>query len=79
MTWDEGNSEANSQVYVQANRSPARAAAAPSLLEFDDGQAAPGQPAASAAPASMQGEPSATEAGTCMHQCIQNLSQADLS
>ncbi|CAK0784933.1 hypothetical protein CVIRNUC_008138 [Coccomyxa viridis] len=38
----------------QANRSPTRAAAAPSLLEFDDNIAAPSQPAAPAAPASMQ-------------------------
>ena len=52
-------------VRVQANRSPTRAAATPSLLEFDDNLAAPSQPAASATPASMQGETSLTLALQC--------------
>ena len=47
-------------LHIQANRSPTRAAAAPSLLEFDDNMAAPSQPAAPAAAASMQGEASLT-------------------
>ena len=46
---------ADNQCCTQAVRAPPKAAAAPSLLEFDDSEAAPVQPAAPAATASMQG------------------------
>jgi hypothetical protein len=78
MTWYEDENEDKTQVYAQANRSPTRAAAAPSLLEFDDSQAVHSHPAASAAPASMQGEPSNPKAEHACTDALRNLSQANL-
>ena len=80
ITWYEDVNEDESQVYAQANRSPTRAAAAPSLLELDDSQAVHSHPAASAAPASMQGEPSDPKARTLRNSrdALRNLSQASL-
>ncbi len=69
MTWYEHGNEADGQVNAQANGSPVRAAAALSLLELDDSQAAPSHPVTTAVPVSLQGEPLNPKAQTaCTNQ-----------